>query len=151
MDFEKLVEAKLNEAREKGEFDNLKRKGAVEVDEDHSVPEDERLAMMILKRNDVSPEWIEVDKALRLRIDGIRQSLRRSWEWRRAKLLDTPAADERERIEKQWARARKRFEDELSAVNREIFQFNLKAPTPAVQRIPLRIDEELQRATRPSP
>lgn len=149
MDFDRLVEAKLKEAREKGEFDNLKRQGAVEIDEELNIPEDERLAMMVLKRNDVSPQWIEADKALRMRIDTARRSLRRSWEWRRAKLLDAPSADERERIDKQWARAKDRFGEELVAINKEIFQFNLKTPAASVQRIPLRIEEELQRATRP--
>jgi len=148
MNFDQLIEAKLREARENGEFNNLKREGNLNLEDDSSVPEEERIVQHILRQNNVAPDWIETDKALRQHIDQARAGLRRSYEWRRTKLLELPDPAERERIELQWKRAQKRFEDELEQINRQIFAFNLKTPASSTQRRPLRLAEELERAKR---
>lgn len=146
MNFDQLIEAKLREAQENGEFKNLKREGPLNVEDDPNVPEEDRIAQHVLRQNNVAPDWIETDKALRQHIDQARAGLRRSYEWRKAKLLDLPDPAERERIESQWQRAQKRFEGELEQINRQIFAFNLKTPASSTQRRPLRLNEELEKA-----
>jgi len=61
----KIVERKIREAVEKGEFDNLPGKGKPLVLEDDShVPEDLRIAYRILKNADCLPPEIQEKKEI---------------------------------------------------------------------------------------
>ncbi len=148
MNLGRLIEQKLKEAREAGQFDNLPRKGRLDLSEDDGAPEDERLAMHLLKANDFLPAWIEEDKALRERLAAARGALYRAYAWRRLRLARAAHASERSRIEREWERARAKFEREVEEINRDIFHFNLRAPSSAVHRLPLRLREEYDRLER---
>ncbi len=52
-------------------------------------------------------------------------------------------------MEQAWLRARAQFEQAVAEINRDIFHFNLRAPSPAVQRLPLRLQEEYERLAQP--
>ncbi|GIV84547.1 MAG: hypothetical protein KatS3mg052_1554 [Candidatus Roseilinea sp.] len=148
MNFSRLIEQKLKEAREAGQFDNLPQKGRLDLGEDDGVQEDERLAMHLLKSNDVLPAWIEEDKALREKLAAARGALYRAYAWRRLRLAQATQASERSRIEREWERARAKFEREVEEINRDIFHFNLRAPSSVVHRLPLRLREEYDRLRR---
>lgn len=148
MNLGRLIEQKLKEAHEAGKFDNLPRKGRLDLSEDDGVPEDERLAMHLLKSNDFLPAWIEEDKALRDKLAEARSALYRAYAWRRRRLAQATQASERNRIEREWERARTKFERDVEEINRDIFHFNLRAPSSAVHRLPLRLQEEYARLER---
>jgi len=59
--YEKIVEQRIKEAMDKGEFDNLPGKGRpVPLEDDSHVPEDLRLAYKLLKNADcLPPELLE--------------------------------------------------------------------------------------------
>jgi hypothetical protein len=62
----KIVEKRIQEARRKGEFDNLPGRGKpIEFEEDRHIPEDLRLAYKILKNADCLPPEIEEKKEIR--------------------------------------------------------------------------------------
>ncbi len=145
MNLGQLIEQKLKEARESGVFDNLPRKGRLDLGENEGIPEDERLAMHLLKTNGFLPAWIEEDKALRAKLLEARRALYRAYAWRRRRLSQADSAGERNRIEQEWRRACARFEQAVADINRDIFHFNLRAPSTAVQRLPLRVREEYER------
>ena len=64
--YQKLIEKKIKEAKERGEFDNLPGQGKpLNLDDDSSVPEDLRLAYKILKNADCLPPEIELRKEIR--------------------------------------------------------------------------------------
>ena len=58
-DWNKLIENKIREAQEAGDFANLKRKGAVPDEDDSHIPEDERLAAHVLKIAGVAGRWVD--------------------------------------------------------------------------------------------
>lgn len=61
MSFEKLVEEKIREAMEKGEFDNLPGKGKpVDLSAYFATPEDLRLSYSILKNAGILPEELQL-------------------------------------------------------------------------------------------
>ena len=61
-----IVEKKIKEANEKGEFDNLPGKGKpLALDDESAIPEDLRLAYKILKNADCLPPEIELKKEIR--------------------------------------------------------------------------------------
>jgi DnaJ homologue, subfamily C, member 28, conserved domain len=65
MPFEKLIEEKIKEAIEKGEFDNLPGKGKpIDLSAYFSTPEDVRLAYSVLKSAGVLPQEAELQKEI---------------------------------------------------------------------------------------
>jgi hypothetical protein len=66
--YEKIVEQRIKEAMEKGEFDNLPGKGKpLLLDDDSHVPEDLRLAYKMLKNADcLPPELLEKKEILQM-------------------------------------------------------------------------------------
>jgi hypothetical protein len=101
--------------------------------------------MHILKSNDALPAWIEEDKALREKVATARSALRRAYLWRQQRLAASDDPAERQRVEQAWLQARARFEQAVNEINRDIFHFNLRAPSLTVQRLPLRLQEEYAR------
>jgi len=62
----KIVEQRIKEALEKGEFDNLPGKGEpLALEDDSNIPEDLRLAYRILKNADCLPPELELKKEIR--------------------------------------------------------------------------------------
>jgi DnaJ homologue, subfamily C, member 28, conserved domain len=66
--YEKIVEQRIKEAVEKGEFDNLPGKGKpIPLEDDSYVPEDLRLAYKLLKNADcLPPELVEKKEILQM-------------------------------------------------------------------------------------
>ena len=64
--FEKIVEKRIKEAMERGEFDDLPGRGErLKLEDDSNVPEDLRLAYKILKNADCLPPELELRKEIR--------------------------------------------------------------------------------------
>ena len=64
--FDKIVERKIKEAMERGEFDELPGRGELlRLEDDSHVPEDLRLAYKILKNADCLPPELELKKEIR--------------------------------------------------------------------------------------
>lgn len=61
-----LIERKIKEAQENGDFDNLPGKGKpLKLEDDSGVPEDLRMAYKILKNADCLPPELELKKEIR--------------------------------------------------------------------------------------
>lgn len=148
MDWGKLIERKLQEARDAGAFDALSRKGPLDLDDDAHVPEEDRLAMRLLKNNNMAPAWIEDDKALREKLFVARESITRAYARRLTLLQHAETAGERMAIDDAWKLATERFARSVEEINKDIFNFNLRAPSLAVQRMPLRLSEEMEKLER---
>ncbi len=84
--FEKLVEQRIKQAQEKGEFDNLEGTNKPLKFEDEHIPQELRLAHKILKNSGFLPPEIELKK----KISNTEQLLDEA-------LVDTP---ERRKIQK---------------------------------------------------
>jgi len=150
VNFSHLFERKWQAACEAGALDDLPRKSRLDLDDDAHVPEEERLGLRLLKANDALPAWIEEDKALREKVAAARNALRRAYLWRQQRLAASDDPAERQRVEQAWLRARAQFEQAVAEINRDIFHFNLRAPSLIVQRLPLRLQEEYARLAQSS-
>src|SRR5574339_361540 len=65
MNFDKLVEAAIKEAQERGEFDNLPGKGKpIDLSEYFETPEDVRMAQSVLKNAGMTSPEVEVLKEI---------------------------------------------------------------------------------------
>jgi hypothetical protein len=62
----KIVEQRIKEALERGEFDNLQGRGEpLNLENDSNIPEELRLAYRILKNADCLPPELELTKEIR--------------------------------------------------------------------------------------
>lgn len=64
--FQKIVEQKIKEAQDRGEFNDLPGRGRpLKFEDDSRIPEDLRLAYKILKNADCLPPELELKKEIR--------------------------------------------------------------------------------------
>ncbi|HOP47485.1 MAG TPA: DUF1992 domain-containing protein [Desulfobacteraceae bacterium] len=64
--FQKIVEKRIKEAQERGEFNNLPGHGKpIKIEDDSHIPEDLRLAYKILKNADCLPPEVQLKKEIR--------------------------------------------------------------------------------------
>lgn len=148
-DWESWVDQQIREAQERGEFDSLPGTGKPLDLTPNPYAQEQELAFKVLKDAGYAPEWLELDKAIRHRLEGARAALRRQWEWREARLRelagrsDRWAEAERSRTVAGWENAVAAFELALEAINLEIGELNLKVPSPRFQRSKLDTAREL--------
>jgi len=148
-DWESWVDQQIREAQERGEFDNLPGTGKPLDLAPNPYAQEQELAFKVLKDAGYAPEWIELDKAIRHRLESTRAVLQRQWEWREARLrelaglTDRWAEAERERAMAGWQNAVTAFGLALEEINQEIRELNLKVPSPSFQRSKLDAAREL--------
>ena len=139
-DWESWIDQEVREAQQSGKFDNLPGRGKPIDLTPNPFAQGQELAFKILKDAGYAPEWIELDKAIRLKLERARATLLRRWKWREARLhglADRPdswSAAERRRILAGWRDAVADFELELADINRAIAELNLKVPTATFHR-----------------
>lgn len=64
--FEKIIEERIKEAQQRGDFDDLPGRGApLQLEDDSRVPEDLRLAYKVLKNAGCVPPELELKKEIR--------------------------------------------------------------------------------------
>lgn len=136
-----LIERKIQEARERGDFDNLPGAGKpLNLDENPFVPAEWRLAYSMLASNGFAPDLVESDKALRKALAELASSLDHFAErWNRLS-----PADRQARLPERAAFLR-RYEADTRELNSRIHGFNHAAPT-AMQRGTLLVDRTLAAA-----
>lgn len=138
--WESWIDQQIREAQELGKFDDLPGKGKPLDLTPNPYAQDQELAFKILKDAGYAPEWIEVDKEIRCKLEEARTALARGREWRETRLgelADRPdswSEAERRRILAGWTKAIASFEAEVDAINKEIADLNLKVPSPRFQR-----------------
>jgi TRAP-type mannitol/chloroaromatic compound transport system substrate-binding protein len=142
MSLEDIFERKLSEARERGEFKLDVKRGRLDLGDWDGVPDDERLAFQLMRDNGYAPAWIEEDKSLRGKLDETRHFLAKSFSRYRRRFQQAEDAAGRIAADDEWRAARIQFEARVADFNREIFLFNLRAPSLSVQRMPMRASEE---------
>lgn len=152
-DWESWIDRKIREAQEQGAFDDLPGRGKPLDLQGNPYAQDRELSFKILKDAGYAPEWIELDKAIRMRLERTRMALSRSWEWHQARLLELAGSDsrwasaERERSLNTWQTKLAHFEAEIAALNGEIRVLNLMVPSPRFQRSRVNAAREIRLLT----
>lgn len=141
--WENWVDQQIREAQERGEFDNLPGTGKPLDLTPNPYAQGQELAFKVLKDAGYAPDWIELDKAIRSKLESARAALCRQWQWRETRLrelsehLDSWSEAERNRVSTGWQDAVAAFEMELEIINQEIAELNLRVPGTRFQRFRL--------------
>lgn len=152
-DWESWIDQQIREARDRGDFDDLPGKGKPLDLAANPYAKDQELAFKVLKDAGYAPDWIELDKALRGKLERARAVLARRLEWREMRLHEL--ADQAEswseaeqlRIQASWEKSVAAFALDVEAINREIAELNLMVPSPRFQRSSIDLDREIERLT----
>lgn len=151
--WESWLDQQIREAQERGEFDDLPGKGKPIDLTPNPYAQDRELAFKILKDAGYAPDWIELGKAIRGKLEKAQETLARRWEWYQTKLDEladrsgSGAEAEHERAVTGWEKAKTDFEDEVAAINTEIAEMNLQVPNSRFQRSKIDAALEIERVT----
>ncbi len=136
-DWESAVEKSIREAMDRGEFENLPGAGKpLDLRRDPNLPEELELAFKLLRDAGFAPDWIEQDKEIR----AVRAKLLEPFQKYLARAPSSPVG----RAGRE-ARLIADFRKEAAELNRQIDLFNLKAPSPRVHHVWIRIEEEVNK------
>ncbi|MBI4771198.1 MAG: DUF1992 domain-containing protein [Chloroflexi bacterium] len=156
MDLGKVVEQLLREAQAEGKFDNLPGKGCPLRLEDNPYEDPQwRLANHVLKNAGYAPDWLAMDLELRQARERAQADVTCARQWRDETLArlagrnDPAAVQDREWVRAEWTQARARFREALEAINRGLFELNLRVPLERLQRPRLDIAGEMQKWAAP--
>lgn len=139
--WESLVDKKIREAMEQGDFDDLPGKGKpIDTSENPFEDPEMRLAHRMLRNAGFAPSWIEERKDIDAELEIARNQLSRTWmilQQARGTQNETAATA-------RWEKAVADFRDRVGDLNRRILAWNLKVPAPGWQRRLIDAEPEIE-------
>lgn len=144
--WESLVDQKIREAMEQGEFDDLPGKGEP-IDTSVNPFEDPemRLAHRMLRNAGFAPSWIEERKDIDTELETGRNQLARVWTIRQ-----NARGSENERgAQARWEKAVTSFRTQATELNQRIAGWNLKIPAAGFRRRLIDIEKEVRQVEHP--
>jgi hypothetical protein len=144
--WESLIDQKIREAMEQGEFDDLPGKGQpVDTSENPFEDPELRLAHRMLRNAGFAPPWIEERKDIDSEFENARNELARVWA-----VLQNALGTENERSAwTRWEKALAAFREQAGELNRRIVAWNLKVPAAGFQRRLIEVEKEVGQVGRP--
>jgi hypothetical protein len=138
--WESLVDQKIREAMEQGDFDDLEGKGKpIDTSENPYEDPELRLAHRMLRNAGFAPSWIEESKDIDSEFANARNQLRRTW-----KVLQNAVRTENETgARARWEKALALFRRQAGELNRRIVAWNLKVPAAAFRRKLIAVEKEV--------
>ncbi|HLE64314.1 MAG TPA: DnaJ family domain-containing protein [Pyrinomonadaceae bacterium] len=132
---ETLVEKKIREAMEKGEFDNLPGKGEpIDLSENPFENPELRMVHKLLREAGFAPAWIEERKDIEAELEKARTILARG---RKLFVEESKVS--------QWERVVREFREKISELNARVKIYNLKVPAVVFQRGLIDVNAEIKR------
>lgn len=144
--WESLVDQKIREAMERGEFDDLPGSGEpIDISVNPFEDPEMCLAHRMLRNAGFAPSWIEERKDIDAELEIARNQLARLWTIRQ----NARGTENELGAEARWAKAVNSFRTQLAELNRRIAAWNLKTPAAGFQRRLINIEKEVSQIERP--
>lgn len=140
------IEETIQEAQNRGDFDNLRGKGKplAHLQENPHAPGTE-LAYQLLKDNDYTLGWISRRNQAQNDIEAFRLDLQNKISHYRAEWQASDHPDHRQPLRYYWRKQINTWETTLKALNERIHTANLHTPVDQLQLITLGLEIELKR------
>jgi hypothetical protein len=149
-----IADRKIRDAQEDGAFDNLPGRGKpLKLDYDPRIPPEQRAAFRLMKEANLLPDWIEMDKETRLRLEQWDQRVEAFAASSRTGPEPTPRGEKPDRRQEAKRIAERDSARDafilrsvlgLRELNRLIDRFNLIVPTLSKQRLRLPLREKAE-------
>ncbi|XP_060521230.1 dnaJ homolog subfamily C member 28 [Cylas formicarius] len=140
--FERLVEDLIQQSISKGEFNNLKGSGKPLPEHQHRNPYVDFITHKlneVLIDNGFTPEWILLQKEIRLEANGLRKDL-----FRERQYFGPYPLSVEDNIE--WSNIVYRYQTTVNRINKKIEKFNLVVPILDKQMVQVCLEMEAQKA-----
>ncbi len=139
--WESLIDQKIREAMERGEFDGLPGKGKpIDTSENPFEDPEMRLAHRMLRNAGFAPSWIEERKDIDSEFEIARKELSRVWT-----VQQNAMGTEHERAARvRWEKTLTLFQEQARELNRRIVAWNLKVPAAGFQRKMIDAEREIE-------
>jgi hypothetical protein len=145
-DRDTLINRRIEEAMQRGDFDNLRGKGKpLNTAPDPHVPPDMQMANSLLKNNDLSPAWISDRAAVLALIERFRARLAEATADFAQARAEASTPQRGQQLDELWGRYLAAWRAEVVEINKRILTQNLKQPVTFLEIIPLRLEDELKR------
>lgn len=146
-DWGDLIEDRIREAMERGDFDDLPGKGKpLKLDDAPPGGSGAWAAHHLLKANGYTLPWIEERAEIDAGVAAARAALKRAYSYAGAGLSRRPPDAW---AESHWQAASAAFREQAAALNQRIRDHNLKLPDLAFHCPPLNPEREIARLTAP--
>ena len=140
--WESLVDKKIREAMESGEFKDLPGKGErIELDENPYEDPDSRTAHKLMRDAGYTLPWIDERRSIDKELEEARKVLSRAY------ILFKKADSSRKRREGTeiiWQKRVEEFRAQVEELNARIRRLNLKVPAAGFQRLLVDADKEIE-------
>ena len=137
--WESLVDRKIREAMERGEFADLSGQGPIDLSENPFEDPDWRMGHRMLRNAGFAPGWIEERKDIDAELTRLRADLARV-----GRVLENARSPEHQRsAEVRWQTGLQTFKDKVAELNRRIDAWNLKAPGVGFHRTRINCEREI--------
>ena len=144
--WESLIDQKIREAMEQGEFDDLPGKGQpVDTSENPFEDPELRLAHRMLRNAGFAPSWIEERKDIDSEFENARRQLSRVW----TVLQNALGTDNERGARARWEKTLTSFRQQAGELNRRIKAWNLKVPAAGFQRRLIDMEKEISEVEHP--
>jgi hypothetical protein len=143
--WESLIDRKIREGMEQGEFDDLPGKGKpIDTSENPFEDPEMRMAHRMLRNAGFAPPWIEERKDIDAEFENARHQLSRGW-----KVMQNALGTDDERgARARWEKTLGSFRKQAGELNRRIAAWNLKIPAAAFQRRLIEIEKVVSQVER---
>jgi len=139
--WESLIDKKIREAMERGEFEDLEGKGApIDLSENPYEDPDWRTAHRMLRNAGFAPAWIEERKDIDAELAAARSNLARVWTVRN----NARNTEHETSATLRWEKGLVTFREKVDELNRRINAWNLKAPAIGFQRKRIDVEAEIK-------
>lgn len=140
--WESLIDQKIREGIEQGEFDNLSGKGEpIDLSENPFEDPDWRTAHRMLRNAGFAPAWIEERKDIEAELEAARNQMSRAWT-----VVQNARGTENERgARARWEKALSSFQQQIGELNRRVAAWNLKVPGAGFHRKRINAEREIER------
>ena len=143
--YKTVVEKQIQEAMERGEFDNLPGKGKpLDLDINHFAG-DKELAFKMLKDNNFTLPWIADRNRLFAEIDDFRQRMRYQWQLHGAQILAMARGGQEAMAQRRWTALLAQWQSGVERLNRRVADVNMGIPVRNLEILTLGIESELIR------
>jgi DnaJ homolog subfamily C member 28 len=141
-----LVTERIEEAIERGDFDNLPGRGKpLNLETNPNEPLEARMAHRLLKNNDLAPAWMIDRRNLIDESEVLRAQLQRKWQWYSNEYAEETNESERKLMAEEWTAWLTLWEEAIVDLNRRILNLNLSLPIWRMELLRLNLDRELSR------
>lgn len=143
---DRAIERIIQNAMDRGAFDNLRGKGKpLNMRENPLVAKEWRMAYSMLEQEGFALPWMEDRKEIEKQLKEALKVLKRTWDWRTAKLAE---GDTSPLVESEWRKAQARFSEIVVELNKRIDAYNAQIPADVFYRPRILLEREMAAITK---